>query len=414
LGIPDADPYSSVMPPRAPSGQFRLPQAAWPYVRVLVFSALPVPDLLSRRRVRRVAYRLTRECDPWPGMAASGTDAARLALLRLLYLQKAIHGAVRSRQDEAATMLARVAIETYITGMYCLYEPDAVAHLQNGALKTLGPMLEFLSGAIDIPRDVLDQCIRRLNAGTPAQGPTVRKMAERVDAATGAAIAISLYNRYYRPTSNLALHAGAASLTRHVRGDGRITRRPSRVWGRRAPARIADACMGGLTAYLAHREDKPWRHVARYADRHHERAVPPIAAISIGNLGRGLRPGQVRQIVPAIGRVRALGQYVQSGQDNEDPEVRTGRIRAELEAFLTIPGLDVSPGTLDPYLDFLAAKIVAEGTASEKKPALPAGPKNVSALLMARHACRARVLSRPWCQTRGTNSLVFGGARDIM
>lgn len=31
-----------------------------------------------------------------------------------------------------------------------------------------------------------------------------------------------------------------------------------------------------------------------------------------------------------------------------------------MQAFLTIPGLDVPPGTLDPFIDFLAGKIVAE------------------------------------------------------
>jgi hypothetical protein len=160
-------------------------------------------------------------------MAASGDAAARLALQRLLYLQQATHRAVRSRQDEAATMLARVMIETYITGMYCLYEPGAVAMLQNGQLKMLRPMLEFLreDGGIlsGVPRDVLGECIRRLDAGTPADGPKVGVMAEKVDAATRSTIAISLYNRFYRPTSNLAIHAGAAALLRHVRADGKIT-----------------------------------------------------------------------------------------------------------------------------------------------------------------------------------------------
>jgi hypothetical protein len=45
-------------------------------------------------------------------MAASGTNAAYLALRRLLHLQQATHRAVRSHQDEAATILARVMIET--------------------------------------------------------------------------------------------------------------------------------------------------------------------------------------------------------------------------------------------------------------------------------------------------------------
>lgn len=305
------------MTTRAPGDRYRLWPAARPYVRTLVLSALPVPDLPSRHKVRRAARGLGRGCSPWPGMKASGADAARLALLRLLYLQKATRRAVRTRQDEAATMLARVAIETYIAGLYCLHEPGAVARLQNGGLKMLRPMLEFLreDGGIlsGVPHDVLDECIRRLDAGTPAEGPKVWEMAGKVDAAIGGKIAIGLYNRFYRPTSNLALHAGAAALLRHVRGDGRACQRPSRVWGRRAPVRIADACLGGLTAYLARQEGRPSQHAARYANRHYERAIPPVAAISLGNFSRGLRLSQMRQAGAAIARVREFGQYVQSG-----------------------------------------------------------------------------------------------------
>lgn len=350
-----------------PGDRFRLWPAVWPFTRILVLAALPVPDLASRYKVRPAAYSLARGCDPWPGMEASGADAARLALLRLLYLQQGIHRAVRSRQDEAATMLARVAIETYITGMYCLHEPGAVAKLQNGQLKMLRPMLEFLrepGGLLSgIPHDVFDECIQRLEAGTPANGPTVWDMATRVDAATGSTIAISLYNRFYRPTSNFAVHVGAASLLRHVRSDDRTARRPSRIWGRRAPARIADACLGGLTAFLSDREGESWkrtaRQAARYADRHHERAIPPIAAISLGGIGHGLLT-QARQVPQAIARIREFGQYVQSGQDVDDPVVRTAHIHAELQHFLTLPGLDLPAGSLAPMIDYMAAKIVAD------------------------------------------------------
>lgn len=33
--------------------------------------------------------------------------------------------------------------------------------------------------------------------------------------------------------------------------------------------------LGGLTAYVAHREGMPWQLTAKYADRHHERAIRP-------------------------------------------------------------------------------------------------------------------------------------------
>ena len=344
-----------------PSGdRYRLWPAARPYVRVLVLSVLPVPDLVSRHKVRRTARSLVT-CDPWPGTEATGTDAAQLALLRLLFLQKETRRAVRTRQDEAATMLARVSIETLITGLYCIHEPTAVARLQSDQMKKLPRMLDFMVDAGLLPKDVLDECIQRLDLGDPAQGPDVKAMAKLVDTATGASIATSLYDSFYRPTSNLALHAGAASLLRHVRSDGSIARRPSRVWGRRAPARIADACLGALTAVLAHREGVRYQHAVRYADRHGERVLAPVVAISLGGFGRGLRP---RQVWTVIDRVRKLGQYVQSGEDASDPAVRTARIRAEMEGLLATPGLDIPAGALDPCLDFLAEKIASEGTAA--------------------------------------------------
>jgi hypothetical protein len=293
-------------------------------------------------------------------MEATGTDAAQLALLRLLALQKDVHKAVRTRQDEAATVLARVSIETLITGLYCIHEPTAVAQLEGEQMRMLPLMVRFMVDAGLLSRDVLNECIQRLDLGDPAQGPGVETMAKRVDAATGASIATNLYNRYYRPTSNLALHAGAASLLRHVRSDGSIAPRPSRVWGRRSPARIADACLGALTVVLADRAGVPCRHAVQYADRHGERVPPPIVSISLGGFARGLRPGQVWM---AIGRLRKLGEYVQSGQDADDPAVRTARIRAEMEGLLTIPGLEITAGALDPYLDFLAEKIASEATA---------------------------------------------------
>jgi hypothetical protein len=327
---------------------------------MLVLSFLPVPDLLSRSKVRRTARGLVK-CDPWPGMEATGIDAAQLALLRLLYLQKATRKAVRSRQDEAATMLARTAIETLITSLYCIHEPTAVARLQGEQMRQLTPMVQFLVDAGLLSADVLAESIQRLDLGAPARGPKVEEMAKVVDTATGASIATGLYNRFYRPTSNLALHAGAASLLRHVRGDGRITCRPSRVWGRRAPVRIADACLGALAAVLADRAGVPCQHAARYADRHGERVVAPVIAVSLGGLARGLRP---RQIMTAIGQMRAFGEYVRSGEDADDPAVRTARIRAKMQGLLTIPGLDIPVDALDSYLDFVAAKVASESTAA--------------------------------------------------
>lgn len=131
--------------------------------------------------------------------------------------------------------------------------------------------------------------------------------------------------------------------------------------GQAVPARIADACLGALTAVLADRAGVLCRHAARYADRHGERAAAPVIAISLRGLGRGLRP---RQIVTVIGQMRAFGEYVRSGEDADDLAVRTARIRAKMEGPLTILGLDIPVDALEPYHDFVAAKIASEATAA--------------------------------------------------
>jgi hypothetical protein len=63
-----------------------------------------------------------------------------------------------------------------------------------------------------------------------------------------------------------------------------------------------------------------------------------------------------------ISRLRAFGEYVQSGEGTDDPGVRTARIRAEMESLLAAPGLDIPAGALDPYLDYVASKIASAGT----------------------------------------------------
>jgi hypothetical protein len=353
------------MTPCSSGNTFRMWSAAWPLARVLILAQLPVPDLISRYRVRHMARGLVK-CDPWPRTEATGTDAAGLALLKLLFLQKETHKAVRTHQDEAAAMLARVSMETLIAGLYCIYEPTAVARLQGEQVRALPFLLEFLVDAAVIPRDVLDECVRRLEAGTPARGPSVESMSVRVDAAMGASLASGLYKRFYRPASHFALHAGAGSLLRHVRGDGRITSRPTRLCGRRAPVRIADACLGGLTAVLASKAGVPYQYAAKYADRHGGRSLAPIASTSLSGIGQAFR---LKQVPTVIRRFRSFGEYVQSGQDANEPEARVARIREYLEWFLAVPGLGIPPGALDPFLDYIAAKLAMEGVV----PPRPAG-----------------------------------------
>jgi hypothetical protein len=113
----------------------------WAGVRGL----LPYPDLPRRFRMRRAAFKLIT-CKRWPGEDATGDDAAQLAVLRLLWLQRRIRRAVRSRRGEEAALLARSAVDACIIGLYCLHSGTAVADLSAANNSAAGRVMGYLTG----------------------------------------------------------------------------------------------------------------------------------------------------------------------------------------------------------------------------------------------------------------------------
>jgi len=341
-----------------------------PYVRAVTLAVLPVPDLITRIRIRRIAQRLVA-CDPWPGMAATGLDAAQLALQRVLWLQRQTRRAVRSRQPDAAVMLARVTIETTITGLYCLHEPDAVTQLQGENLRSLPLLLQFLTDAGVIPGSILADCIARLNMGTAAKGPALEAMARHVDKSTGGNVLMDLYNRFYRPASTLTMHGGAAALLLHVTASDKLTRRPGRTWARRSPVRIADGCLGALTGAVAQRTGVDYSRAAKYADKHAERAMPPVTVMSSSGFRLMLGP---QQLVTSLRKLKETDDYIRSSRDADDPATRIATVRADMETLLSAGLPSIPAGALDPFLDFIADKIVAESAAAQTAPTASADP----------------------------------------
>jgi len=128
---------------------------------VLIAGFLPCPDLLTRRQVRRQALALLG-LKAWPGMSAAREDAAQLAMLRLLNLQKKVHRLVVLRQREASVMMARSGVETPLLGLYCMRVPGAVARFHAGNVKALGDTLAYLEEAGIAPASVIRECVRAL------------------------------------------------------------------------------------------------------------------------------------------------------------------------------------------------------------------------------------------------------------
>lgn len=170
------------------------------FIWLIVRAMMPYPDLVRRWRVRRAAFALiSRASFPADDLVTPG-DVAELALLRVLWLQRQTRRAVRSRQREAAVLLARSSMEVAILGLWCLRCPGAVESLRAAQLKSAGTTLVAFVGATGIfPKHLIEQAIRTL--GQPKQGRTVRDMAKDIDAATGGGVEAEIYDRWYVPTS---------------------------------------------------------------------------------------------------------------------------------------------------------------------------------------------------------------------
>jgi hypothetical protein len=183
-------------------------------------------------------------------------------------------------------------------------------------------------------------------------------MAKTVDAANGNTSAQDVYRRLYVPLSNFTVHASGGTLMRHVRRNDRLATVPSRAWNRRSAARVADAAAGILAAAIADNAGLPYDELAAYAARHEQRALMPVAFIGITGLSGTVKPGQ---LLRAISLVRQLYDYLWHGAAASDTlEARTAHVAREFKAMLDARNLDLPPGTLDPFINYVADKLARE------------------------------------------------------
>ena len=293
-------------------------------------------------------------------MDATSSDAAQLAMLRLLWMQKQTRRAVRSRQREAAVMLARACTETVFLGLYCLREPTAIKRLDAAAMKAMGDALEYVEDAGIVPADVIRQCIARL--GQPSRRHVaVWDMLKVVDEANGTKTVRDIYRRLYIPLSNFTVHASGSTLMRHVGRGDRLTARPSRTWNRRSPVRVADAVTGLLAAALAKEAGQPYDDLIAYADRDNQRSLMPIAFMGLSGVRGSAGPGATIQ---SLRRAREMYDYLWHGAAALDPlETRIAYVARSFAEMLDIGSIDVPEGSLDPFIDYVAdmlARLVPE------------------------------------------------------
>lgn len=313
-----------------------------------------LPDPLHRRRVRAEARRLV-DCEPWPSdTATTGSDVAKLALLRLLHLQDQARRAAVAGADEAVVLLARASVEACLLGLYSLHETDVVAQLNAGYLKATRAMLRYMVDDGLVSADVVDQSAAAMGGMDGA--PSVWTMADRVDTTPHGRRAVGLYRRFYAPTSTFFVHANAASLLRHVRNDSTLSERPSLPWTRRSAVRISDACVGLLASAIAASAGRPTALFERYARAHLALTFTPMTVVVAQGLRRSVRLANL----PALVRtVRDLRQYAVSAQAAADtPHARETRVRDGFDQVVRLIGLDVPDDVVRVLREDFVARIL--------------------------------------------------------
>jgi hypothetical protein len=85
---------------------------------------------------------------------------------------------------------------------------------------------------------------------------------------------------------------------------------------------------------------KPYQQAIRYTERHGDRALVPVMVMTAGSLKQQVRS---RRPMTIIGMLRGFGEYVQSGEDAGDSEIRRAKIRTDMESILPMAGLDIPP-----------------------------------------------------------------------
>ena len=356
-----------------------------PYLKALAKAVLggmlPYPDFRRRRRVRRAARELV-VCEPWPSDAqTTGPNAAQLALLRVLYLQKQTRRAARTRMPDAAVQMARSSLEACLLGLYCLHTDEAVTRLREASIKAAIDAVSYLLDLGLLPKEVLDEAVAVL--GKTRQLPTPKNMAELADGKMPGSGVISLYKRFYQPTSTFFVHANASSLLRHVKADSTLTDKPAFPWTYRSAVRVADSAVGVLAAAVAEHAGKPSGEFTAYGDAHIARAFTPVAVM----FGKGMRHSKKpSRLLPFVREVWALRRYTHSGQAVADrPQVREQRVRASygkisqllaevIDADLDSPEARVFLRMTDYFASRLLNDIAAEAQSLvEQEPASESG-----------------------------------------
>ncbi len=333
-------------------------EAVWPVLRCV----LPYPDPVRRARFRRAAFHLVT-CEPWPDDAASGPDAAQLALLRLLFLQRQARRAVRWRQREAAALLARSAAETCIAGLYSLHTDDATKAFAAKDAAVLPRLFDLLVAAGVVSKGTVEATARQI--GSDARLPTYGEMAGRIPEGPDRNTAAYIYGSFYRTLSHFFTHANGFTLGRHIRPDNRLQRKPVSPWPLRSATHLTDACAGVLAAAIARQADvATFQRSTGYASIHGDRVMIPVVAVGGTGLLRSVYWSRVPRVVL---KARELRVYLDGPGLADSPAAREALVRRFFtEAYQVIRGSARNQEMLAIVVDDMTRRVLSEPDAKSE------------------------------------------------
>jgi hypothetical protein len=173
-------------------------------------------------------------------------------------------------------MLARAAIETAISGLFCVYVPGAEGLFEGETSKRTKRLLTGVAENEGMT-GVLDDALAPLGS---RKLPSVTGMVEQIKANGGAPDIGSLHTDFYDQISTLYIHGGPLGLIRHVHPRTDATReRPYSAWSKRSAVHISDAMVGLLAAEIAgdgHPDSALFR---TYAQTHFRVTWKPLAFV---------------------------------------------------------------------------------------------------------------------------------------
>lgn len=324
----------------------------------IVKAILPYPDFWRRWKVRKSARSFVTFA-PWPGNDATPLQLAQLCLVRSLVLQRQTHRAVRWRQDEAAALLARSAVENAILALWCLYADDPMDRLRGSLGQTIRNTFKYLVEGDRMKAELIGLLVEE--AGGKGTLPNVHDMADFVRKQVETDLTTDLYKRVYAPLSSFFAHANGFVLMRHVKASGEPRYRPSYPWNRRGPVRTVDACLGITSLAVSGRlEASPGvvELFGKYSNAHMSRMLAPLPIMAGRNSRKAIK---WRRIPSAVARLREGVRYFHSNESkNSTWDSREERVRSDVTWIMGVYKPDGSSDLVPKMIDVLVRMIAGE------------------------------------------------------